>query len=173
MVASRWDDCQAWSQEDTDEFTASLIVGPIIGIVVGLIMTILTSLPLCCGVMKNQGRIIAMIGIPLGILAILIPLFFSFGACATFIENICDNCENDNGESACDIEDDYNNKTTRQVLEEGCGALGIIVVYLAAYGWAAVILGIVAASLSCCILCGCCKMKEEATYQDNNVTTNA
>lgn len=170
MTNNQWE-CQQWSQSDTDEFVAKLMVGPIVGIVLGLIMVILTALPLCCGVMKAQGKIIAIVGIIVGLIAILIPMLLSMGACGTFIDNICDNCKTQGGESSCDVKNDYQVQTTRQALEDSCAALGFLLVYLAAYGWAAVILGVVAMSLSCCILCGCCKMKDETTFQDNNTTS--
>merc|ERR1719336_816523 len=121
--------------------------------------------------MKAQGKIIAIVGIIIGLLAILLPMLLSFGACSTFIENLCNNCKDDQGTSSCDIKNDYQVKTTREVLQDSCGALGFLLVYFAAYGWAAVVLGVVAASLSCCILCGCCKMKDETSYQDNNQTS--
>ncbi|CAK9029353.1 unnamed protein product, partial [Durusdinium trenchii] len=40
-----------------------------------------------------------------------------------------------------------------------CNAVGFIIVYLGAWGWAAIVLGIVGASLGCCVCCGCCKAK--------------
>lgn len=166
--------CSEWTAEDTSEFTAKLFTGPIIGIALGLIMTLIASLPLCCGVMKAQGKIIAMIGIPIGILAILMPLFLSMGACTSFVENLCDNCKTDGGKNSCDEQDPFNqNKTHREGLSDACAALGILLVYIGGHGWAAIVLGIVAASLSCCILCGCCKMKEETTFADGGAQTSA
>merc|ERR1719219_2755217 len=47
--------------------------------------------------MKAQGKIIAMVTIPLGILACLFPLFLSMNACGSFVENLCENCKDDNG----------------------------------------------------------------------------
>lgn len=167
--------CTEWSQEDTDEFVGKMIVGPVVGIALGAIMVILASLPLCCGVMKAQGRIIAMIGIPVGILACLMPLFLSMNGCGTFIDNLCTNCEDDNGNSSCDQVNPNSptDKTFREEIDEGCHALGFLVAYLLAYGWAAVVLGITAAALSCCILCGCCKMKDDGAYADGGAQTSA
>jgi len=178
MTTNTWDDdnCHAWSQSETDELVAKLITGSIIGIVLGLIMTLLASLPLCCGVMKAQGKIIAMIGIPVGILCCFMPLFLSLGGCSSFVETLCENCpvNGDESKSSCDEpEMQGSTRTYRDVISDACHALGILIVYFGGYGWAAVILGIVAASLSCCILCGCCKMKEEGSYVDGGNQTSA
>merc|ERR1719189_141225 len=100
MTQNQWE-CSAWTEKDTDEFVGKIIVGPIIGIVLGLICVILGALPLCCGVMKAQGRIIAMVVIPLGILACLFPLFLSMNACGPFVENVCENCKDQNDQYGC------------------------------------------------------------------------
>lgn len=167
--------CSQWTDEDTSEFIQALLVGPIIGIVLGLIMSIVASLPLCFGVMKAHGKIIAIIGILIGFVAILMPLFLSFGSCTSFVDGLCASCKTDDGGNSCDEPDPWNQdgKTVRQQFDDACGALGVLLVYLAGYGWAAVVLGIVAAALSCCILCGCCKMKDEESFQDGGAQTSA
>lgn len=162
--------CNAWSEEDRNDYIARLVVGPIVGVVIAFIMLILTALPLCCGVMKAQGRIIAMIAIPLSLLAMFMPLFLSLGTCEPFVEDLCKGCKDQNGDPSCDNVNPLTNKTPRQELDESCTAIGIIVAYFF-WGWAAVVLGVIAMGLSCCIFCGCCQMKEDTTYADGGQTS--
>ena len=42
---------------------------------------------------------------------------------------------------------------------DACNFLGFIFAYTVAFGWVACVLGIVAASLACCVCCQCCKAK--------------
>ncbi|CAE7365349.1 ESD [Symbiodinium sp. CCMP2592] len=135
---------------DQAAFEAGLLGGSIGGIVLGLLMVIFASLPLCCGVLKQYGKVIAAIAIILGLASLIVPFLGSMGACGPFVDHICDDlCP---GEIQCSQSDRDNLTTT-------CNALGFLVVYLGAFGWAACVLGIVAASLGCCVCCQCCKAK--------------
>ncbi|CAK9000382.1 unnamed protein product [Durusdinium trenchii] len=134
-------------QWDEGAFTGSLIGGSVGGIVVGILVVVLASLPLCCGVLKQFGKWIGAAGIILGLLAIIIPAFGSMGACGPWVDELCSaSC------TGC-------TSSERSDISALCNALGFIIVYLGAYGWAAIVLGIVGASLSCCVCCGCCKAK--------------
>lgn len=169
-----WDthDCGIWTSETTADYAATLVVGAIVGIVIALLMVILTALPLCCGVMKAQGKIIAMVGIPMGIIACFIPLFISLGSCPGFVDNKCAECKKE-GINCSDTYPDIINTTSRtyeKYFTDMCHGLGFLIAYVGAWGWTAVVMGITAAALSCCILCGCCKMKAD-TYADGQAQT--
>eukprot|EP00435_Cladocopium_sp_Y103_P025071 s2395_g6.t1 len=73
--------------------------------------------------------VLGAIGIVLGVLALIIPLFGALGSCE------------------------------KKIWADACQTLGIIFVYLVVFGWAACVLGIVGASLACCVCCQCCKAK--------------
>ena len=132
-----------------DEYAGSLMAGAIGGIVLGLLMIILVSLPLCCGVLKQYGKCIAAIGIVLGLVALVVPYIGSMGSCGPFVDAICDaRCDY----NQCSAED-------KEVMLDACNFLGFIFAYTVALGWVACVLGIVAASLACCVCCQCCKAK--------------
>ncbi|CAK9024517.1 S-formylglutathione hydrolase [Durusdinium trenchii] len=134
-------------QWDQGAFTGSLLGGSLGGIGVAILVVVLASLPLCCGVLKQFGKWIGAAGIILGLLAIIIPAFGSMGACGPWVDELCSaSC------TGC-------TSSERSDISALCNALGFIIVYLGAYGWAAIVLGIVGASLSCCVCCGCCKAK--------------
>lgn len=46
-----------------------------------------------------------------------------------------------------------------EAILNGCNAVGVMFVYMFAFGWVALVLGIVGASLACCVCCQCCKAK--------------
>ncbi|OLP84968.1 S-formylglutathione hydrolase [Symbiodinium microadriaticum] len=142
--------CESSKSFDQGAFEAGLLGGSIGGIVLGLLMLILASLPLCCGVLKQYGKVIAAIAIVLGLAALGIPFLGSMGACGPFVEHICDDLCPDQIQCT---------QLDRDNLSATCNALGFLVVYIGAFGWAACVLGIVAASLGCCVCCQCCKAK--------------
>ncbi|CAJ1392384.1 unnamed protein product [Effrenium voratum] len=146
--ASAWA-CTNSGDFDQTAFTASLYGGSFGGMALALVMVTLASLPLCCGVLKQYGKIIATVAIVLGIFSLIIPAFGSMGACVPFVDAICQ--ERCSGYECTSDEKD--------AMGSVCNALGIFVVYIGAFGWLTVILGIVAASLGCCVCCGCCKAK--------------
>ena len=53
-----------------------------------------------------------------------------------------------------------------------CATLGAFVVYIGAYGWLACVLGIVAASLGCCVCCECCRAKLDESERMRQVGGN-
>ncbi|CAE7907457.1 ESD [Symbiodinium sp. KB8] len=134
--------CESSKSFDQGAFEAGLLGGSIGGIVLGLLMLILASLPLCCGVLKQYGKVIAAIAIVLGLAALGIPFLGSMGACGPFVEHICDDLCPDQIQCT---------QLDRDNLSATCNALGFLVVYIGAFGWAACVLGIVAASLGCCV----------------------
>eukprot|EP00435_Cladocopium_sp_Y103_P029111 s2395_g7.t1 len=107
-----------------DAYAASLWGGSIGGIVVGILVIVLGA-----------------IGIVLGVLALIIPLFGALGSCVPFVDAACnDAC------TPCTDEE-------KKIWADACQTLGIIFVYLVVFGWAACVLGIVGASLACCVCC--------------------
>ncbi|CAL1170178.1 unnamed protein product [Cladocopium goreaui] len=139
--------CQDVNGFDQDAYAASLWGGSIGGMVVGILVIVLMSLPLCCGVLKQYGKVLGAIGIVLGVLALVIPLFGALGSCVPFVDAACnDAC------TPCTDEE-------KKIWASACQTLGIIFVYLVVFGWAACVLGIVGASLACCVCCQCCKAK--------------
>ena len=101
-------------------------------------------------VTRTAAQVIAAIAIVLGLAALGIPFLGSMGACGPFVEHICDDLCPDQIQCT---------QLDRDNLSATCNALGFLVVYIGAFGWAACVLGIVAASLGCCVCCQCCKAK--------------
>eukprot|EP00930_Biecheleria_cincta_P021782 TRINITY_DN1603_c0_g1_i3.p1 TRINITY_DN1603_c0_g1~~TRINITY_DN1603_c0_g1_i3.p1 ORF type:complete len:189 (+),score=34.31 TRINITY_DN1603_c0_g1_i3:58-624(+) len=139
----------SWSKKNEDDYVAAIMVFSILGIVFSLITVIVASLPLCCGIMKPIGTIIAVVAIVVGIISIFLPAVGGMVSGTGAVNQLCDSCA-----GGCS-EQDKKNAT------DAMNALGILIAYLAAFGWAAIILGIVAAALGCCICCKCCKMKDD------------
>ncbi|CAK9117271.1 unnamed protein product [Durusdinium trenchii] len=152
--------CQSTAEFDNDAYVLSLLGGSIGGIVIALLMVILVSLPLCCGVFKLYGKVIAGIGISLGLFALIVPLFGALGSCVPFVDYMCSErcvpCTEDDKDAAAKI----------------CATLGAFVVYIGAYGWLACVLGIVAASLGCCVCCECCRAKLDESERMRQVGGN-
>ncbi|CAK9079863.1 unnamed protein product, partial [Durusdinium trenchii] len=139
--------CTQTGQFDEAAFTASLYAGSFGGVLLGLLLCILASLPLCCGVLKEHSKVISTITISLGILTLVVPLLGSLSACGPFVQTVCsDRCSG----YECTSQEE-------EELSQVCHALGFIVVYIGAFGWAACVVGIVAASLGCCVCCQCCR----------------
>eukprot|EP00928_Gymnodinium_smaydae_P063682 TRINITY_DN4718_c0_g2_i3.p1 TRINITY_DN4718_c0_g2~~TRINITY_DN4718_c0_g2_i3.p1 ORF type:complete len:175 (+),score=43.61 TRINITY_DN4718_c0_g2_i3:70-594(+) len=137
------------TQEDWDAWYSSIVVGSVIGGVIAILVTILAGLPLCCGIMKAQGKIIAGVTIVLGIFMIFVPMISGMAASGTAVSNICGKCG-----SGCTAEEE-------KAIGDGFAALGVLAAYTGGMGWLALIMGIVASALGCCICCKCCKMAPE------------
>ena len=138
----------SWTQTDTDTLVGALFGGCIAGILIALICTVLSALPLCCGVMKPMGKMIATIAIILGLLCCLIPAITGFAVGASVVDKVCDRC------GSCSESD-------KATLQGNVGAGGLVIAYVYAFGWVSLILGITSAALGCCICCKCCKMKDD------------
>lgn len=143
----------SWTDDDNKELIASLLGGCLAGVAIAIIMTILASLPLCCGVMKAQGKFIATLAILLGLLCCITPAITGFAVGANVVDKSCDRCAAV-GQGSCSESD----KASMQAF---VGIGGLMTAYVYGFGWAALILGVAAASLGCCICCKCCKMKDE------------
>lgn len=139
--------CTQTGQFDEAAFTASLYAGSLGGISLGLLLVALASLPLCCGVLKEHSKAISTITICLGILTLVVPLLGSLSACGPFVQSVCsDRCPS----YEC-------TKQEEEDIAQVCHALGFFVVYITAFGWVSCIVGIIAASLGCCVCCQCCR----------------
>lgn len=113
----------------------------------GLLLLVLASLPLCCGVLKDHSKAISTITISLGILTLLVPLLGSLSACGPFVQSVCsDRCPG----FECSTQE-------KEDISQVCHALGFFVVYISAFGWVSCIVGVIAASLGCCVCCQCCR----------------
>jgi len=143
-----------WENKDSEEFYKMLIVGTIIGAIFGIGTVIAGSLPLCCGIGKKYAKPIAGVIIAIGIIICFIPVITGKAQTDAAVDKMCDRCEASNTHDKCKDED-------RSKAKDAVGALGILVAYLHAFGFVVVILGATAASLGCCILCKCCKMKDD------------
>eukprot|EP00928_Gymnodinium_smaydae_P093457 TRINITY_DN77646_c0_g1_i1.p1 TRINITY_DN77646_c0_g1~~TRINITY_DN77646_c0_g1_i1.p1 ORF type:complete len:204 (-),score=30.93 TRINITY_DN77646_c0_g1_i1:69-590(-) len=137
------------SQQDGEAWVSQISTGCIIGGVFGIILTAITAVPLCCGQLKPQGKIIGGASIGLGVFFIFIPLIASAAATSSMVSKICDGCST----KCTDAE--------REEISNGLNAGGVIVAYFFAMGWFSLVMGIVASSMGCCILCKCCKMADE------------
>lgn len=147
-----------WTKKDEDDWVAGLVAGCIVGALFALIAIVIAALPLCCGIMKPQGKIIAGVCMFIGIFMCFVPAIAAKASGDSAITKFCDRCAAEPGHGECTEKD-------KQQAKDGVAALGIIVAYLLAYGWVTVILGITAAALSCCICCKCCKMADEPGAQ--------
>lgn len=139
--------CTQSGQFDEAAFTASLYAGSLGGVSLGLLLLVLASLPLCCGVLKEHSKAISTITISLGILTLVVPLLGSLSACGPFVQSVCsDRCPG----FECSVQE-------KEDISQVCHALGFFVVYISAFGWVSCIVGVIAASLGCCVCCQCCR----------------
>jgi hypothetical protein len=135
-----------WGDDDTEDFYAKLIVGTIAGAIFTIICLIVTSLPVCCGVMKTNLSGLKIIGVVTGIvsgISIAIPAITGMIVGGTAVEDYCNEC------GGCTDND-------REEAKSAIAGLGVIVAYIHAFGFVVVILAIVGISLSCCLCCPCC-----------------
>lgn len=140
-----------WTTEDTVLYAHKMFYVSVITTILGACLVIAASLPLCCGILKGQGKIIAAVVMLLGVVAISVPYLVATNTCDPVVEEICQNKANDH--KPCTSHD-------KEALLKGCHALGVLVAY-GGVGWLTVILAIVACGLSGCIFCGCCAMKPD------------
>jgi len=145
----------------TDDYVSGIVTWTVIGIVLSLLTTIAAAVPLCCGFGAEKlvpginvplPRVIAGLAIPVGILACFFPLIGSSISSGSTTTAMCDKCK-ENGLKECTDED-------RETIKAVMSALGFIVAYIGAGGFAAIILGIVSSAMGCCIFCNCCKLKK-------------
>lgn len=138
-----------WTNDDTNDFVEKIFTGTIVGIFIVVIPLTLTSLPVCCGFMKDRN--LKPMAIVLGIVAglcLLIPLITGSIAGTAAVNDFCDRCEaTDRGE--CSEED-------KQDAQATVSGWGVLIAYFWGFGFVIVILGSVAMSLACCICCPCC-----------------
>jgi len=137
-----------WTDENTSGYISGVMGGSIAAAVIGLILVVVVALPLCCGLIKQFAKIIAIVAIVVSVMIMVLPLLISMGACGGPVDDACIRC------NGCTEGD-------REALDVSCKALGIIAVYFAGFGWLAILLGITAMGMSCCIFCGCCQMKAD------------
>lgn len=159
VSSSSHEGCE-WIDSDQEKYVEKLLMGSFIGAAVAGALLIAASAIMCCGcyadsVIHHTGKF-GMFLIFTALLCAVIPAMSSFGACKSVDDDICDECykasknsTNATPEEPCTLE-------TRQAIEDACQALGLLVVYIAAYGWLAVILGSIASSMGCCAAFGCC-----------------
>lgn len=150
--------CGEWTSSDADNFVARCMAGVAAGIVLSIVFTAIAATPLCCGYCKEYGKIIAGLSLGIGLVSIVCPLFGALGACAGVVADVCSDCTGA-GASGCTAEEEA-------AILDGCNGLGVLYVYTAAFGFIAVIMGIVSSALACCIFCGCCKMKKDEAFVD-------
>merc|ERR1719498_1609789 len=131
-----------------------LLIGTIIGAVFAIICLVLAGLPLCCAILKPQGKIIAGIVIAIGIFVCFIPAITGQAQGSAAVDKMCDRCKNDATATECSEDD-------KEKAKEAVAALGILVAYIHAFGFVVIILGATAAGMGCCICCKCCKMAED------------
>jgi len=141
-----------WTDQDSEEFYKMLIVGTIIGAIFGIGCIIVASLPLCCGIGKPFGKIIAGVVMAIGIIICFIPAITGKAQGDGAVNKMCDRCATTG---------DTCNEDDKTKAKEAIGALGILVAYIHAFGFVVIILGATAAGMGCCICCKCCKMKDE------------
>ena len=143
-----------WTDKDSEEFYGMLIVGTVIGALFGIICCVFACLPLCCGVMKPQAKIIAGVVMAIGIFICFIPGITGKAQGDGAVDKMCERCEAQPNAGKC-TEDD------KTKAKDAVGALGVLVAYIHAFGFVVIILGITAAVMGCCICCKCCKMADE------------
>jgi len=153
-----WSSCSEWydennheyhdcdvGQEEEEEWWAKMLTGTVVACVVATILIILASMPVCCGVMKeNQGALNGIgccVGL-FGVFTMFIPLIAALAATNEAVDDHCNKCH-------CSDED-------REKAKEVFGFWGAIIGYVYGFGWLAVALGITAEVLVCCMCCACC-----------------
>jgi len=129
----------------------------LVAVIFGIIMTILMALPVCCGVGKNampikNWKIVAGVCMGISIFIIFIPAIASTASTHAAIDDFCDRCSSTHTGGCRQVDKD----NARAVIT----GYGMIIGYTAGFGFVAVILGIVGASLACCICCEQCHMKQ-------------
>lgn len=144
----------SWSDKDSEQFYALLIVGTAIGAIFGTICTVLTALPLCCGIMKPQAKIISGVCMAIGIFICFIPAITGKAQADAAVEKMCERCATEAYSRPCTDKE-------RTDAKDQVSALGIFVAYLHGFGFVVVILGVTASVMACCICCKCCKMKDD------------
>jgi len=150
----------AWKKKDQELWVQKILAGSAAGGFLALSMVGTASAVMCCGMcidkVKTNTTRFGVIIIVFAQLAMMIPYGASRGACSTVDDEICKECAKVTSPSGpC-------TPAEKKAIEDSCNALGFLVVYVAAYGWVAVIFGGVASCMGCCAICGCsdCKLGE-------------
>merc|ERR1719343_928748 len=82
-----------WRDDMAEDWYAKILVGSIIGIIIVLVTTIVTSLPVCCGVMKDGPlKPIATVCAVIAGFSYFIPFISGLATAGSFTEDICDSC---------------------------------------------------------------------------------
>lgn len=152
----------AWKEEYAEDWYGKILVGSIVGAVLTIITTVVASLPVCCGVMKNSNLI--PIAVALGVVAaicLFIPLITGMATTGGLVDDICNSCDD-----GCTEQD-------RSELTDAIGALGVIVAYIHGFGFIVVILGAVTLCLSCCMCCPCCGPLQQAKLEKQQAAGGA
>lgn len=150
----------AWSEKDQELWIQKILVGSMAGGFLALTMTATASFVMCCGMcldsVKTNTKKFGAFIVFFAVLAMIIPFMASQGACSTVDDEVCAECA-----KVTSVGEPCTPQTKKDI-EDSCNALGFLVVYVAAYGWVAVIFGNIAACMGCCAICGCnnCKLGE-------------
>jgi hypothetical protein len=133
-----------------EEFKTAVLGGNTAGIILGLVFIVLASLPICCGKLVKQRKIIGGLAIAFGVIDLFVPMIAGMSAGTSACNTWCD-------EAKC------NPAGCTAEAKDGCLAfmngLGVIVAYFA-YGFLCVIFGILDIALGASACCGCCKAKD-------------
>lgn len=122
------------------------------GVFMCIAAIVLGSLGPCCAKMVEKRKIFGVAAILLSIFGFIFPAIGAMAGSNSTVEKAC-KCYEDNGATCTDEE----KKDIKAVLS----GFGIIIAYLGAFGWLAIILGIVGISMGGASCCGCCKAKDE------------
>lgn len=140
-----------WKDDDAKDWYSKILVGSMVGAAIALITLVITSLPVCCGVMKdgNLKCIGAVVGVIAG-LSLLIPFVTGAATSGQVVDDVCKNCS-----GGCTDKE-------REDIRTAISALGVYVAYTAGFGFIVVILGAISMCLACCMCCPCCGPLQEA-----------
>lgn len=143
------------TQEDEDDFGASIMGGVWAGNAFCIILLSLASAVICCGKMVPQAKIIGALSILMGIINMAVPFIASSSSASAAVEGTCERMKKKDG-TEC-------NDDCKAAVKALYSLLGFLFAYTAALGWLNIILGITAIAIGGAACCKCCKAKGDAT----------
>lgn len=144
--------CEVTDEEEEDWY-AKMLTGSIVGAVVAIILIVIASMPVCCGVAKENKSTLCCMGTFVGIIAAVcnfVPLIAALVATTEAVDHHCDKCN-------CTDEE-------REDAKHIFGFWGAIIGYMHGMGFLVVVLATTAEVLVCCMCCPCCGPLK--TYRD-------
>jgi hypothetical protein len=137
--------CQ-WKDDYWHDWYAKILIGTIVGTIVTIATTVVLSLPVCCGVMKDSPslKVIAIVCSVVAFFCFFVPMIAGSASSGALVDDICNAC------------DDGCTEAERDEMDGHVSGAGIWVAYTYGFGFLVLVIGGVAMCLSCCVCCPCC-----------------